>query len=360
MNRESGSLVEYLLKLLSLTKHQRELFSSSPQYAAAMRFKEFLDEIPGGFLIYRASEDERILYANRALLKIFGCENDEEFGALTSNSFKGMVYSEDLDAVEASINEQIENSQDLLDYVEYRIMRKDGAIRWVEDYGHYVRSKAVGDIFYVFISDATEKINRRQMLISASEEHKLELQTLTERFDQERDLILKEHLQRLEVIEGLSVNYDSILYADLDSEQALPYRLSHRLEGLFEHKLQVRDYRSFLQAYARDWIHPEDREIFLRHVAPEYIRKALKKTNNFHVNYRCIENGEPKYLQLHVVNVGSSEQVCQIVMGLKNVDDEIMHEIKQRQLLQQTLYKAKLADVAKNSFLSNIDRKSVV
>ena len=45
--------------------------------------------------------------------------------------------------------------------MEYRITDADGNTRWVEDYGHYVRSEAAGDIFYVFISDATEKMLRK-------------------------------------------------------------------------------------------------------------------------------------------------------------------------------------------------------
>ena len=52
--------------------------------------------------------------------------------------------------------------KDDLDYVEYRIIRKDGEIRWIEDYGHFVRTRSSGDIFYVFIGDATEKKEQLQ------------------------------------------------------------------------------------------------------------------------------------------------------------------------------------------------------
>ena len=81
--------------------------------------------MPGGFFIYKENNEE-ILYANNAVLKIFGCENIEEFKELTHNTFKGMIYPQDYEGLSASINAQIGESHDNLDYVEYRIVRKDG------------------------------------------------------------------------------------------------------------------------------------------------------------------------------------------------------------------------------------------
>lgn len=120
-------------------------------------FMKLMDEMPGGFLIYYADRGEKIVYANRSLLRIFQCDTMEEFREHTNNSFRGLVYPDDLDEVEESICRQIEASQFDLDYVEYRIRRRDGEIRWIEDYGHFVHTQALGDIFYVFLGDATEK-----------------------------------------------------------------------------------------------------------------------------------------------------------------------------------------------------------
>ena len=132
-------------------------------FQAAYENLRFMEEMPGGALIYYADGGEEIVYANRALLRIFQCASMEEFRTLTGNSFRGMVFPEDLDAVEASIREQVANSQYDLDYVEYRIRRKDGAVRWIEDYGHYVCGGTGRDIFYVFLNDATDKRNHLLM-----------------------------------------------------------------------------------------------------------------------------------------------------------------------------------------------------
>ena len=113
--------------------------------------------MPGGFFIYKAGGNEELIYANKAVLNIFGCSDLDEFKELTGYTFKGMLHPDDYAQITDSINEQIAVNEDNLDYVEYRIIRKDGAVRWVDDYGHYTETEAYGGIYYVFISDITEK-----------------------------------------------------------------------------------------------------------------------------------------------------------------------------------------------------------
>ena len=49
-----------------------------------------LEGMPGGLFIYRADEKEELLYLNSAVLRIFGCDTEEEFRRLTGYTFKGM------------------------------------------------------------------------------------------------------------------------------------------------------------------------------------------------------------------------------------------------------------------------------
>ena len=37
------------------------------------------ERIPGGFFIYRADETQELLYVNRFVLRIFGCDTMDEF-----------------------------------------------------------------------------------------------------------------------------------------------------------------------------------------------------------------------------------------------------------------------------------------
>ncbi len=58
-----------------------------------------LEGMPGGLFIYYADGDEELLYQNSAVLRIFGCDTEEEFRRLTGNTFRGMVHPDDIEEV---------------------------------------------------------------------------------------------------------------------------------------------------------------------------------------------------------------------------------------------------------------------
>lgn len=290
------------------------------------------NKMPGGFFIYRATGNEEILYANKSLLRIFNCKDMEEFREHTGNSFKGLVHPDDINAVEHSIKEQIMSSDDNMDYVEYRIIQKGGAIRWLEDYGHFIQSDDKGDIFYVFVVDATE---RKKMQLAKEE------------------ALLQEQLRRLDMIEGLSIDYESIFYADLDADKLHAYRISQRFKECFQNGT-VRPFSSFGSSYIQNWVYSGDQDMVRQATNAEYIRKRLSNSKSFHVNYRIAENGMTEYFQIRIVNVGNEEHISQIVMGYRSVDDEFKYELQQKKILEDALEQAKSSNIAKNTFLSNM------
>ena len=132
------------------------------------RYKEQLAKtlacMSEGFCIYRATEGEELLFANPPLLRLYGCDSLQEFRELVGNSFRGMVHPDDLERVESEIAEQIRHSEENMDYAQYRIIRKDGEERWVDDWGHMEEGLNLdGKLFYVFICDITDKITEQQI-----------------------------------------------------------------------------------------------------------------------------------------------------------------------------------------------------
>ena len=68
-----------------------------------------------------------------------------------------MVHPDDLGNVEKIISDQVESDEQKFDHVEYRIIRKDGRLAWVDDFGRLVNTIEYGLVYYVFIQDVTER-----------------------------------------------------------------------------------------------------------------------------------------------------------------------------------------------------------
>lgn len=170
-NRQ-GQFIRRILWLLRLLEENRLEPGQMPaglspeeqeDLRAAQEALYFMDEMPGGFFIYYAGGEKQLIYANKCMVRMFGCQTLKELRALTGNSFLGIVHPDDLEAVEASIRRQIVQSQYDLDYVGYRIRLKDGSTRWVEDYGHFVRAGDMGDVFYVFLGDPMDERGQQEV-----------------------------------------------------------------------------------------------------------------------------------------------------------------------------------------------------
>lgn len=125
---------------------------------------EMLTTMSEGFFIYKADKDEKILYANPKACQIFGCNTMDEFMKLTGGSFRTLVHPGDINRVEWEINEQISQTDNNMDFIKYRIIRKDGKIRWLDDCGHLENALSGNgnDLFYVFISDITDDITKKE------------------------------------------------------------------------------------------------------------------------------------------------------------------------------------------------------
>lgn len=109
--------------------------------------------IPGGFFIYNALDNEEIIFADPNVIRLFGCESMEEFRDYVGNSFRGMIHPDDVDEVESDIMAQTFKSGKRHDYVRYRIITKQGDIRYLEDFGHLLHTEDGKAYYYAFVID---------------------------------------------------------------------------------------------------------------------------------------------------------------------------------------------------------------
>ena len=166
--RKDGIPKTATMTIRSIESIMREKESNKRKNMSAM-----LENMADGFFIYRADGEETIRYANPRVVHLFGCKTATEFKELTSNSFKGLVHPDDLKRVEWEIHSQVKESDRNMDYIRYRIVRKDGQIRWIDDVGHLETAEYIDgpSMFYVFIQDVTDELTEaeKEYLIAESE-----------------------------------------------------------------------------------------------------------------------------------------------------------------------------------------------
>ena len=114
------------------------------------------NNLPGGFFIYEAEGDEKILFAENNIVEIFGCRSFEEFKEYTGGTFSGMVHPDDIQKVQTQIKAQTIFGEKRHDYVRYRIITKKGDVKYIEDFGHLLHSEGGRSYFYVFIVDVDQ------------------------------------------------------------------------------------------------------------------------------------------------------------------------------------------------------------
>ena len=274
--------------------------------------------MPGGFFIYRAEGDEDLIYVNRAAMSIYGCTDLDEFKALTGYTFRGMVYPDDYDVITASIIDQIKTNDDNMDYTEYRIVRKDGAIRWVDDYGHYTTTEEYGGIYYVFISDITEKKERLQTDMEV----------------------------RQAVIEALSESYHTVwLISDVETENFSLYRGEFAVDAdeaeVFRKDLNGLSYSEAKDYYIDAAVAECDRDRMREELSLDIIASRLNEQPRFNENYlRRMSDGSERYFRIEFTKVRMPGGKMGVVCGFKDVDSDV----RQGQAMQKALREAEQAE----------------
>ena len=128
-------------------------FRSEVRTQLGFALRDVSENLPGAFIIYRADKmDDEILFANREMIRLTGCQSMDELLTYTQGSFRNLVRQEEQKTVEQDIWTQIEDGH-RNDYIHFHLKKQDGSLLEVLDHGRIVENERYGKVFYVLIMD---------------------------------------------------------------------------------------------------------------------------------------------------------------------------------------------------------------
>lgn len=119
------------------------------------RLNDTSTNLPSAFIIYRADPtDDELLYANREMLRLTGCDDIQAFFDYTKRSFRNLVAPSEQDSLQTSVWAQVNaDCADIDAYVRFSLVRHNGSLVEVLGHGRIVEHSSYGRLFYVLIED---------------------------------------------------------------------------------------------------------------------------------------------------------------------------------------------------------------
>lgn len=145
-----GSVMHFSAAVRDVTEELREEERKSAELNS--RLEAILSGITGGFRICRNDEGFGFVYVSEGVAEIQGYTVDELL-RVSGGTLEGSVYPADAPGIVSEIVRQYKQGDTYL--VRYRVVHKDGSLRWVSDTGKRVAAKDGSILHYSLIQDIT-------------------------------------------------------------------------------------------------------------------------------------------------------------------------------------------------------------
>lgn len=133
-----------------------------------------------------------------------------------------------------------------------------------------------------------------------------------------------------EMVRALSDNYETIIYADLDTEEIIPYRVKDNVITLLAEKFENRStYSEILEFYIRDQVVKSEQDDMIEDCSAENVKKALAVNKLFVYDYTTqdFDGTGQSYWRMKAVRI-SEPSKNRVVIGFADVSQEKVRELE--------------------------------
>lgn len=158
---------------------------------------------------------------------------------------------------------------------------------------------------------------------------------------------------QIEIIEGISKDYFSVLLVDLENGQIYSYReAGSNGKRIADFCRSYHDrWTELLPAYAKDLVSDASRDSFLEELSFEKLKSC---NEDYSFTYEYMSDEGVLYYQAHVSYVKKKDRTRAVVIGTRDIDDLIQKERLQKEQLRKAYIQAENASKAKTDFLNSM------
>ena len=114
------------------------------------------EKLHGGMYIFTTEGDRNILYADPNVIHLFECDDFADLLNYLGNNPSKALHPEDFAQAKSTISASSADRNYRHTYLKYRILTKNGKIRYTESFGHRVISDDGKSCYYVITTEITE------------------------------------------------------------------------------------------------------------------------------------------------------------------------------------------------------------
>ncbi len=163
-----------------------------------------------------------------------------------------------------------------------------------------------------------------------------------------------ERQQLQSVIETLSDNYECLISVDYEGNDIKEYRASVLYAQMSEYVKAGMNNAELVQEFAKLYVVPEDREIFLKGVAEQFVWENVQEGQVYSLNFRLKTTDGDQWYQSKFVHSNPQNDFRRVLVALVNINEQVSAVQKQKQELEKAMNAEKEANAAKSRFLFNM------
>jgi len=205
----------------------------------------------------------------------------------------------------------------------------------------------------------TSQVRKNTKLIHqqnlAETENRIKREEMEEKLRLQTRLLSEERRRRRqsEMIQALTADYRLVYHLNLDSDEAVCYRVAPEIAAQLNRKQSdVVKFQAAMKNYIREYVAPNDRQALWKFIQPENLRARLAKEEIISQRYVLMRYGEEHYMMLRVARI--DDGLHAVGVGFSNVDEQTRESLARNQELADALAQAQHANASKTTFLSNM------